>query len=232
MLEFPRWKYVLVVLVMLVAALLALPNLFGEDPALQVERKDRTPMDFQARQNIEDLLRKQQIPIKRDYIDNGRLIVAFNDVASQIKARDTVDATLADVDRSALSNASRAPAWMRDLGLKAMPLGLDLRGGLYLLYQVDVGGAVSQLLESYQQSFRRALTDAKLPVTDIVVFNSGAGPTMDGLRVTLAAGADVGTVISTLRKVDNTLNFRSVSGPAGPEIEMVLTPVQIKARED
>jgi preprotein translocase subunit SecD len=232
MLEFPRWKYVLVALVMLVAALLALPNVFGQDPALQVERKDRAPMDDPARLTIEDLLRKQQIAIKRDYIDNGRLLLAFNDVASQIKARDTVDATLSDIDRSALSNASRAPAWMRNLGLKAMPLGLDLRGGLYLLYQVDVNGAVSQLLDSFQQSFRRALAEAKIPFTDVTAFNSGAAGPTDGLRVTLPPGADTAAVISALRRVDNTLNFRATSGPNGPEVEMVLTPVQIKARED
>ena len=232
MLEFPRWKYVLVALVMFVAAVLALPNVFGEDPALQIERKDRAPMDDQARQSIEDLLHKQQIVIRRDYIDNGRLIVAFNDVASQIKARDTVDATLADIDRSALSNATRAPAWMRKLGLKAMPLGLDLRGGLYLLYQVDLQGAVSQLLESYQQSFRRGLAEAKIPFTDVAAFNSGAGQVTDGLRVTLPPGSDTSAVTSALRKVDNSLTFRSAAGAEGPEVDMVLTPAQIKARED
>ncbi len=174
MLDFPRWKYWLVTLVMLIAALLALPNVFGEDPALQVERKDRAPMDDQQRQTVEDLLRKQQVVIKRDYLDSGRLILAFDDVAAQLKARDTVDATLSDLDRSALSNATRAPAWMRRIGLKAMPLGLDLRGGLYLLYQVDVNGAVTQLLDSYQQSFRRALTEAKLPFTDVTSFNSSS----------------------------------------------------------
>jgi preprotein translocase subunit SecD len=232
MLEFPRWKYVLVALVMFVAAVLALPNVFGEDPALQIERKDRAPMDDQARQSIEDLLHKQQIVIRRDYIDNGRLIVAFNDVASQIKARDTVDATLADIDRSALSNATRAPAWMRKLGLKAMPLGLDLRGGLYLLYQVDVNGAVSQLLDSYQQSFRRGLAEAKIPFTDVAAFNSGAGQVTDGLRVTLPPGSDTSAVTSALRKVDNSLTFRSAAGAEGPEVDMVLTPAQIKARED
>src|ERR1700693_218158 len=232
MLEFPRWKYVLVALVMLVAALLALPDVFGEDPALQVERKDRAPMDDLARQSIEDLLHKQQIANKRDYIDSGRLILAFNDVASQLKARDTVEGTLSDIDRSALSNASRAPAWMRRLGLKAMPLGLDLRGGLYLLYQVDVNGAVTQLLESYQQGFRRALAEAKLPPTDITTFNSGAGPTADGLRVSLPPGTDTAAVIAALKRVDNTLIFRTTSGSNGPEVEMVLTPAQIKARED
>jgi preprotein translocase subunit SecD len=231
MLEFPRWKYVLVALVILVAALLALPNVFGEDPALQVERKDRAPMDEQARQSIEDLLRKQQIPIKRDYLDSGRLILAFGDVSAQLRARDTVDTTLSDVDRSALSNATRAPAWMRKLGLKPMPLGLDLRGGLYLLYQVDVNGAVSQLLESYQQSFRRALAEAKLPSIDVTVLSSAQGMS-DGLRVTLPPGTDISAVVSALRKVDNTLSFQTTNAEGGPAVDMVLTPAQIKARED
>jgi preprotein translocase subunit SecD len=229
MLEFPRWKYVLVALVVLTGLLFALPNVFGEDPALQVERKSREPMDDFARQTIEELLHKQQIPIERDYIDNGRLVFAFKDVASQLKARDIVEATLSDVDRAALSTASRAPAWMRQLGLKAMPLGLDLRGGLYLLYQVDVNGAVSQLLDSYEQSFRRSLTEAKLSITDIAPMNSGAGASADGLRITLPPQTDAAAVIEVLKKVDSSLNFRSVSGPA---VEMVLTPAQIKARED
>jgi preprotein translocase subunit SecD len=232
MLEFPRWKYALVVLVMLVAALLALPNVFGEDPALQVERKDHAPMDTAQRQAVEDLLRKQQVAIRRDYLDSGRLVIAFNDVASQLRARDSVDAELADTDRSALSNATRAPSWMRAMGLKAMPLGLDLRGGLYLLYQVDVNGAVTQLLESYQQSFRRGLTEAKLAFTDVTTFSSTASGQTDGLRVTLPAGADTAAVIGVLKRVDNTLTFRSGAGSEGPQVDMVLTTAQIKARED
>jgi preprotein translocase subunit SecD len=232
MLEFPRWKYVLVTLVVVIGLLFALPNLFGEDPALQVERKSRAPMDDFARQSIEDLLHKQNIVIKRDYIDGGRLIVAFNDVASQLKARDTVDATLSDVDRAALANATRAPSWMRKIGLKAMPLGLDLRGGLYLLYQVDLQGAVGQLLESYEQSFRRALTEAKVQFSDITTIGAGNGGIANGLRVTLPAGADSGAIIEVLKKVDPTLKFTSGSDAAGAAVDMVLTPAQIKARED
>ena len=232
MLEFPRWKYVLVTLVIVTGLLFALPNLFGEDPALQVERKSRAPMDDFARQSIEDLLHKQNVVIKRDYIDGGRLILAFNDVASQLKARDTVDATLADVDRSALANASRAPSWMRKIGLKAMPLGLDLRGGLYLLYQVDLQGAVGQLLESYEQSFRRALIEAKLPFSDITTIGTSGGGVANGLRVALAAGADSDAVIEALKKVDPTLKFTSSNDAAGAAVDMLLTPAQIKARED
>src|SRR5580658_4055744 len=200
MLEFPRWKYVLVTLVLVIGLLFALPNLFGEDPALQVERKSRAPMDDFARQSIEELLHKQNILIKRDFIDSGRLILAFGDVASQLKARDAVDATLSDVDRSALANASRAPGWMRMLGLKPMPLGLDLRGGLYLLYQVDLNGAVSQLLDSDEQSFRHALNEAKVAFGDITTITSGQSSIPNGLRVTLAAGAEPSAAEAVLKQ--------------------------------
>ena len=219
MLEFARWKYVLVALVVLIGLLFALPNLFGEDPALQVERKSRAPMDDMARQSIEDLLHKQNIVIKRDFIDSGRLILAFSDLASQLKARDTVDATLSDVDRSALANASRAPGWMRSIGLKAMPLGLDLRGGLYLLYQVDLQGAVSQLLESYEQSFRRALNEAKLPFADITTITAGTGGIANGLRVSLPADADAGAIEAVLKKVNGNLKFTTSSSASGPVVE-------------
>ena len=232
MLEFARWKYVLVALVVLIGLLFALPNIFGQDLALQVERKNRAPMDDFARQSIEDLLRKQQIGIKRDYIDNGRLVIAFNDVASQLKARDTVEATLSDVYRSALAPAAREPNWMRKLGLKAMPLGLDLRGGLFLLYQVDLNGAVTQLLESYEQSFRHALNDAKISFVDISTVTAGGSSIANSLVVSLPPGADTGVVESALRKVDNTLSFTTGASAAGPTVNMVLTPVQMKARED
>jgi preprotein translocase subunit SecD len=236
MLEYARWKYVLVVAVVLVGLLFALPNIFGQDLALQIERKNHAPMDDFARQSIEDLLRKQQISIKRDYLDDGRLILAFSDVASQLKARDTVESTMSDVDRSALAYASRAPGWMRRIGLKAMPLGLDLRGGLYLLYQVDLSGAISQLLDSYEQSFRHALNEAKLPFSDIATLSSGnnslaqGGP--DGLLVTLPAGADAVGVQAALHKVDGTLTFTTDSTANGPVVRMVLTAAQIKARQD
>jgi preprotein translocase subunit SecD len=117
-------------------------------------------------------------------------------------------------------------------------LGLDLRGGLYLLYQVDLNGAVSQLLDSYEQSFRHALNEAKLPFTDITSLTSGAsgtrgGPAVaDGLLVTLPAGSDAAAVQSALKKVDTTLNFTIDNALSGPVVRMVLTPAQIKARED
>jgi hypothetical protein len=98
---------------------------------------------------VEAFLRSKQVKFTRSDVDDGRLTVRFPGVAEQLLARDAVNEGLSATYVSALTRASRAPEFFRTLGLRPMALGLDLRGGLYLLYQVDVKGAVSQLLDSY-----------------------------------------------------------------------------------
>ena len=146
MLEFARWKYVLVAVVMVVATIFALPNVFGEDAALQVARKDRAAIADDGRKTVEDYLRGQGVSFSRSYVDEGRLMLHFDAVPAQLRARDLVNENFKADYVTALSFASRAPDWLRKVGLRPMPLGLDLRGGLYLLYQVDIAGAVDQLL--------------------------------------------------------------------------------------
>ena len=236
MLEFPRWKYVLVTVLLLAALLFALPNFFGEDPALQVVRRNHEVMDAAAREAVEALLRQRGVQTGGTYIDSGRLIVRFGAVPEQLKARDAVNEALGAAYLSALTNAPRAPAFLRSLGLRPMPLGLDLRGGLYLLYQVDVNGAVSQLLESYEQGFRRTLTAANLKFTDVTMTRSGSGAAAalnaDGLRITLPADGDAAAVRAALAKANSDLSFSVSSTATGPAVDMSLTAAQIRTRQD
>ncbi len=232
MLEFPRWKYVLVGLVLLLALVFALPNFFGTDPALQVARKNRLPMDDFARQSVEQVLAGHAAPFRGSYIDDGKLIVRFASVTDQLKARDAVNENMAADYVSALTTASRAPAALRKFGLRPMPLGLDLRGGLYLLYQVDVNGAVAQLLESDDQGFRRTLASANLPFTDITTYTGSKSNIPNALRVILPSGADVGAVRDALRKANSTLTFSVGSGGTGPTVEMEMTQAQVQERQD
>ncbi|HVN99152.1 MAG TPA: protein translocase subunit SecD, partial [Steroidobacteraceae bacterium] len=232
MLEFPRWKYTLVGLVMLLALVFALPNFFGTDPALQVARKNRLPMDDFARQGVEQVLTGHGAAFRSSYIDDGKLFVRFASVADQLKARDAVNENLATDYVSALTTASRAPSLLRTIGLRPMPLGLDLRGGLYLLYQVDVNGAVAQLLDSYDQGFRRTLAAANLPFTDITTYTGSKSAIPNALRITLPPGADVGAVRDALRKASPDLTFSIGSSDSGPTIEMEMGPAQVKARQD
>jgi len=147
-------------------------------------------------------------------------------------ARDTVNESMAGDYISALTTASRAPAALRRIGLRPMPLGLDLRGGLYLLYQVDVNGAVSQLLESYDQGIRRTLAGANLPFLDVTTYTSGKSAIPNALRIALPPGADVGAVRDALKKSNSDLTFSIDSLPTGPAIDMEMTPTQVKARQD
>ena len=111
MLEFARWKYILVAVVLLLAALFALPNVFGEDAALQVARKDRAAVAADGQRSVEDFLRGKGVTFSRSYIDDGRLMLHFAEVPEQLKARDLVNENFARDYVTALSFASRAPDW-------------------------------------------------------------------------------------------------------------------------
>ena len=231
MLEFPRWKYWLVAVVLLLATVVALPNVFGEDAALQMVRKDRAAVGADAGREVVRLLADRGVAVSRNYEDQGRLMLHFNSVAQQLKARDAVNEVYGKDYATALSFASRAPDWLRSVGLRPMSLGLDLRGGLHLLYQVDVDGAVSQLLEVYEQDVRRALGGAGLAFTDVTPVAVGA-PKPNGLRILLPAGSDIGAVREALRRILPDLAYSEVPSAEGPALQMLLTPVQVRERQD
>jgi preprotein translocase subunit SecD len=230
MLEFPRWKYWLVAVVLLLATVVALPNVFGEDAALQMVRKDRAAVGADAGREVIRLLADRGVAVSRNYEDQGRLMLHFDSVAQQLKARDAVNEAYGKDYATALSFASRAPDWLRSVGLRPMSLGLDLRGGLHLLYQVDVDGAVSQLLEVYEQDVRRALGGAAVPFVDVTpVAVDAAKP--NGLRVLLPAGADAEAARAAVRKVLPDLVFSGTQGADGPALQMLLTDAQLLERQ-
>ncbi|MBV8145738.1 MAG: protein translocase subunit SecD [Gammaproteobacteria bacterium] len=232
MLEYPRWKYLLVAAVLLLALLFALPNFFGEDPALQVERKDHTAVNAAAQHALETFLGEKGVHYGKTYIDSGRLMVRFTSVTDQLAARDAVNAQYADTYRTALSFAPRTPALLRTLGLRPMPLGLDLRGGLYLLYQVDVNAAVTQALDGYAQDSRRALAAAHVPVKEVSTVASTAGGTADTLRIVLPPEADVSAARTALGNTLQGLTVTTQSLPSGSAIVATLTTAQIRERRD
>jgi preprotein translocase subunit SecD len=231
MLEFPRWKYWLVAVVLLLATVVALPNVFGEDAALQMVRKDRAAVGADAGREVIRLLADRGVAVSRNYEDQGRLMLHFDSVAQQLKARDAVNEAYGKDYATALSFASRAPDWLRSVGLRPMSLGLDLRGGLHLLYQVDVDGAVSQLLEVYEQDVRRALGGAGLAFTDVTPVAVGA-PKPNGLRILLPAGSDIDAAREALRRILPDLAYSEVFATEGPALQLLLTPVQVRERQD
>jgi preprotein translocase subunit SecD len=230
MLEYARWKYYLVAVVLVLGLLFASPNLFGNDPALQIARKDHAPVTEETTKQIESFLKDKKIRFERSYIDKGRMMVRFGGIPDQLAARDAVDENpdYSNTYITALSLAPRTPGFLRAMGLRPMALGLDLRGGLYLLYQVDVNSAVSQALEGYAQDARRSLSTANVPFKDVTVVSVGGEGRPDGIRVILNSQGDLSAARNALSQPLQGLNITS----DGATLQAVMTPAQIKERQD
>jgi preprotein translocase subunit SecD len=231
MLEYARWKYILVAAVLVLGLLFASPNFFGSDPALQIARKDHAAITDGSSKEVEAYLKDKKVSFVRSYIDKGRLMVRFNGVADQLAASDAVNEHYKDTYITALSFAPRTPEFLRALGLRPMALGLDLRGGLYLLYQVDVNSAVNQALEGYAQDARRALAAANVPFKDITTLSVNSGRP-DAVRVILTPEADTAAARNALSQPFQGLSVSQESLASGNAIQALMTPAQIKERQD
>jgi preprotein translocase subunit SecD len=152
-------------------------------------------------------------------------------VADQLAARDAVNEKFEGTYITALSFAPRTPEFLRAMGLRPMPLGLDLRGGLYLLYQVDVNAAVSQALEGYAQDARRALSTANIPFKDVSTVAVGSGKP-NAVRIVLPPEADINAARAALNQTLQGLTVSTESLASGSAIQAVMTPQQIRERQD
>jgi len=160
--QYPAWKYLLIVLVLVVGILYALPNLFGEDPALQVTsaRGFAIPLDLDA--NIVDALVVEQIEFKDKEQQGNRLLFRFNSTEDQLRGADVLKEALGEQYVVALNLAHSTPTWLRNIGGKPMTLGLDLQGGVHFLMQVDMDTARSQQLDRYVSDIRTALREERI----------------------------------------------------------------------
>jgi len=223
---YPAWKIWLVAIVLLVALLLALPNVFGEGPALQLSRNDRSAFNDQSQAAVTGILAGKSIPVAAEYREGDRLVLRFDSVEQQQQARDAIRQAAPRDYLIALSQAPRMPDWMRKLGLKPMSLGLDLRGGVYFLYEVDVKGAVTQLLQSMERDYRTLLRNERVPFTGMQ--SNGT----DTVKIQLRSGADAEKVASLLRKQDPNVSLEVDTLGEGGSVAVTLTPERIKERQD
>ena len=223
---YPAWRLWLVAVAMVFALLFALPNVFGEAPALHLSRNDRTAFDEQGQTAVAGILEAKGIKPDASWVEGDRLVLRFADASQQAQARDAINAAAPRQYLIALSQAPRVPGWMRAMGLKPMSLGLDLRGGVYFLYEVDVVGAVKQLIATMERDYRTLLRDERIPFTGIEA--DGA----DGVRIELRSGADAARVAELLRKQDPNVSLTTDVLGEGGSVTVRLRPDQIKQRQD
>src|SRR3981189_2520193 len=218
MIAYPRWKIALVAIVLVIGIFLAVPNLFGEENALQLAR-DRAAVLDSDRTAVLQILKDKSVTPSGAFLDQGRLTLRFSSKQDQLKARDLIAEARPGQFTIALSQASRVPEWMRNLGLSPLKLGLDLRGGVYLVYQVDVQGAVKQQLDHYEQDFRSSLRNARVAYQDVVVDYPQAR-----VRVLFRDADSFAKGKAAILAESRNLNFTDVTAGGSPALEMQLTP--------
>jgi preprotein translocase subunit SecD len=225
MISYPRWKIALVAIVLCIGIFLALPNLFGEEDALQLVA-DRAAVTDSDRAAVEQILKDKGVTPSGVFLEQGRLTLRFSSKQDQLKARDLIGEARPNQFTIALSQASRVPAWMRSLGLAPVKLGLDLRGGVYLVYQVDVQGAVKQLLDRHEQDFRSSLRNAKVAYQDVV-----ADYAQNRVRVMFHDADSFAKGKAAILADSRNLNLTDITVAGSPALELQLTPQDIKERE-
>jgi len=160
--QYPAWKYVLIIAVLLVGAVYALPNLFGEDPAVQITSSRGFPIPQELEAAVEDALLGDDITFKNSERAGNRLLYRFDSNEEQLAAAATLRKGLGDRYVVALNNAHATPTWLRAIGGKPLTLGLDLKGGVHFLMQVDMDTARNQQLDRYVDDLRASLRDERI----------------------------------------------------------------------
>jgi len=157
------WKNILILFIVAICAFYALPNIYGEDPAIQVATSQRgVQVDQDTLAKIETALKEKGLQYKSAKLSNTGLLMRFNNEETQLQAKSLVQKTLGDKYAVALNLAPATPQWLLDMNAKPMYLGLDLRGGVYFLMQVDMDAAISKALDSFVSDSRSFMRKAKI----------------------------------------------------------------------
>ncbi|MEZ9423306.1 protein translocase subunit SecD [Vibrio lentus] len=160
--RYPLWKYLMVMFAIAIAALYALPNIYGEDPAVQVTGARGASVDLSTLDAVTDALEAKSLSTKSVALENGSILVRFNDTDTQISARDIITEALGDDVIVALNLAASTPDWLESIGAAPMKLGLDLRGGVHFLMEVDMDAAMEKLVGQQEEAFRSELREEKI----------------------------------------------------------------------
>ena len=160
--RYPLWKNLLILGVLLVCIIYALPNVFPEDPSLQVTSAGSVVIGPEVEERVADVLRQNGLEFKSMERDDERLLIRFDQTETQLEAFETVKEALGGNFVTALNLARDLPRWLQGLGAQAMYLGLDLRGGVHFLLEVDMTAAVAKAIERYETDFRTTLREEKV----------------------------------------------------------------------
>ena len=195
MLEYSRWKYVVILLVLVLSVIYALPNVFPQDPAVQVTANRGSVVDAALKTRIDDALKKQGVPFASSELEaDGNLLVRTATDDDQTRVADAIRDEIGSGYVVALNQASTVPGWLRAIGARPMSLGLDLRGGVHFLMQVDREAALAKRFEATAEDMRVLLRDNRIRYSSVEPAANGA------VVASLAPGQDTSKVRGLLAR--------------------------------
>ncbi|RDK85025.1 UNVERIFIED_ORG: preprotein translocase subunit SecD [Idiomarina abyssalis] len=160
--KYPLWKNLLVIFVVLVAALYALPNIYGEDPAVQISANRNATIDTSTMDRVKSSLENVGIQPKSIALEEEQLLVRLNSDDEQLEAREAIMGSLGDNYIVALNLAPATPEWLKSVGAQPMKLGLDLRGGVHFLMEIDMDEAVHKIVDGMKDTIRAELREERI----------------------------------------------------------------------
>ncbi|CAN7218748.1 protein translocase subunit SecD [Pseudoxanthomonas sp. LjRoot143] len=167
MLEFPRWKYVLILIVVLASALYALPNLYPQDPSVQITANRGFAIDTALRGRVDAALKDAGVQAKEIDTEAASMLVRLPSLEAQTTANDALRKALGEDYLVALNLASTVPDWMGNFGARPMVQGLDLQGGVHFVLQVDQKAALDKRVDGYLEDTRVTLRDKRIRYTSV-----------------------------------------------------------------
>ena len=220
--RYPTWLNLLVLGILLFGSLLALPNIYGSAPAVQLTEVDGRPFDDGMVNQVLTILDGAGVEARESFIEDGRVVITFNSEDDQQHSGNILRDRFSGVANIAFSMAPELPPWMRSLGLSPMSLGLDLRGGVYVLLEVDMESAIDSRMQTYSQDFADRLREerirSRVEVVDQVVL------------VRLQNASDLEAARDVIRDADTDVLV--TDGADGRSLRVRMSEIQIRARQD
>ncbi len=217
--SYPLWKNFSIITAFLVALIYALPNLYGEDPSVQVSSVGGNALSQQQMQQVEAAIKATGVTSKAFEFKDGRVLARFTNTDEQLKVADVLRDSMGNNMTVALNLAPTTPSWLQAIGADAMYLGLDLRGGVHFLLEVDMDAAVKQKEERYIDDVRQGLRAGNVHYQSV---SKDAG----FIKIKLKGLEDKPALMTVLNKDFRTLDIKEPE--AQDEVWLTLSDMEIK----
>ena len=213
--RYPAWKYLLIIVVLIISTLYALPSLYPDEPAVQISgAKAGTVIDQSVIQKAEQILKSDNIASHDNSFTQNAALLRLDSSEAQLKAKESLSKGLGENYVVALNLAPTTPEWLQKIGAKPMKLGLDLRGGVHFLLEVDMDKAVAQRMETSASDLRRQFRENKIKFNSLSLNNNE-------ITVQFANNDDRAAAMEQLRRNGNKYDQQALATATGSTLKLV-----------